>query len=366
MAGGAGVCARVKDKQPQPSTQISTGPSTNTERQTVTKTVPDLNSLLPYVRGFALNKEQAKTDLAEFGRTPHPFGSKRQAEIIDWIAARVAQSGVQVAKDTFTAITPNPQVPFGPRASDGATVELSGSNIIGRDVIRSDASCVVALGSHFDTKHLDGLSYVGANDGGSSTVALIQQLAYLRSTPPAGIVCDIVGVFFDGEEAMLPEWTDGETKHPARIKDNTYGSRSLAARLTDCQFQDRSAKCLPASLGGKPLVALVLMDMIGSPQLKITRDALSTPALVRLTAIAARALGVEAIYDSRMLPVEDDHIPFLERGVPAVDLIDFENLDYWHRDGDVPENVSLESIEVAARLALSVALAVARDPLIVD
>lgn len=365
MASGAGVCSRVKEGQTRPSPQVSTAPAIQTAPQIAQQVLPDLNTVLPLVRGFALNKEHAKADLTEFTKLPHPFGSKRQAEIIDWLINRLTDLSFQPVKDSFTATAPNPKVAFGPKAADGATIQVNGANVVVSNTVKADAGCVVALGSHFDTKHIDGLEYVGANDGGSSTIALIQQLAYLKALAGPTPICDIVGIFFDGEEALLPDWYDGETKHPARIRDNTYGSRSIASRLTDCRYNEKAAKCLPATLGGKPLVALVLMDMIGSPQLKITRDALSTPSLRQLTASSVRVLAIDSIYDTRVLPIEDDHIPFLERGVPAVDLIDFENLAFWHREGDLPENVSLESVEQAARLALMMALAIAREPGIV-
>jgi Zn-dependent M28 family amino/carboxypeptidase len=223
----------------------------------------------------------------------------------------------------------------------------------------------VLLASHVDTKAVPGAEYVGANDSGSSTAVLLQQLAYLQKTAVAGgnpEHCAIAGVFFDGEEAVLPNWSDGETVHPAHIRDNTYGSRHAAGRLTRCAAGGHEGTCLPADLGGAPVVAMILMDMIGSPDLKISRDANSSPALVDLAAAGAAALGAPGAYDALPHGIEDDHMPYKVQGVPVLDLIDFNHLAYWHRPGDEPATISKESLELGARLGLYVAAAVAQNP----
>lgn len=374
LAGSACVCSQSKDDRKAtppgtvPVTASSTGSDTGSGTSSSTGDSPaDVPSgddaLLSYVLGFELDEAKAKTDMAEFTKSPHPFGSERQKEIIAWLEARLQEGGARVVRDSFIVATPNPAVSSGQTGPVANTIDLAGVNVVALDSVKSEPACVVALGTHFDTKIVPGTSYVGANDGGSSTIALMHQLAYLKAQKVGfDLRCDIIGLFFDGEEAVLLNWTDGQVNHPARIQDNTYGSRSLAGQLTDCSFEGQAAKCLPETLGGKPLVALVLMDMIGSPSLKISRDSLSTKTLSDLAAAGAKALGVEHAYDKYEHAVQDDHIPFLSKGVPAVDLIDFNNLDYWHRDGDTSEKLSYDSIETAGRIALYVALSVARAP----
>lgn len=374
LAGSACVCSQGKDdrKATPPGTASSTASGTGSATGSGTSSStgdspvdvpPGEDALLGYVLGFELDDAKAKTDMAEFTRSPHPFGSERQKEIIAWLEARLQEGGARVVRDSFVAATPNPAVSSDQAGPVANTVDLAGVNVVALDSVKSEPACAVALGTHFDTKVVPGTSYVGANDGGSSTIALLHQLAYLKAQKAGfDLSCDIIGLFFDGEEAVLLNWTDGQVKHPARIQDNTYGSRSLAGRLTDCSFEGKAAKCLPDTLGGKPLVALVLMDMIGSPSLKISRDSLSTKALSDLAAAGAKALGVENAYDKSEHAVQDDHVPFLSKGVPAVDLIDFNNLDYWHRAGDTSEKLSYDSIETAGRIALFVALSVARAP----
>jgi hypothetical protein len=314
---------------------------------------------------FALDQTKAKSDLAELSKAAHPFGSARQGEILSWLEARIKEGGASSARQAFTAQVPNPALGLsGPMA---LTLDKAGANIYGFGTLKDDAPCVVALATHVDTKDIAGISYLGANDSGSSTIALLQQLAYLKSArAKSGGVCDVVGIFFDGEEAVLPNWTDGQTRHPAKIQDNTYGSRYAASQLTACSYEGVKAQCLPAALGaplaGKPLVAVILMDMIGSPGIQITRDGNSSAKLAEAAAAGAAALGKPELYQSEVKGVEDDHMPFRAAGVPALDLIDFNHLDFWHRDGDDPAHISFESVDGAAKLGVYVALAAAADP----
>jgi hypothetical protein len=241
----------------------------------------------------------------------------------------------------------------------------NGTNLYAFTGVVPDAPCVVLLASHYDTKEVAGTSYLGANDSGSSTVVLMQQLAYLKSKAEqakAELTCEIGGVWFDGEEAVLTNWDDGEKIHPAKLTDNTYGSRYNAGRLTACSYEGKTAKCLPSDLGGKPLVAIILMDMIGSPDLSITRDGFSSQRLIDMAEAAAKGLDMAGRYGATSSPIDDDHIAYRKAGVAGIDLIDFNDLSRWHRAGDDPAFVSPDSMNLAGRLALAVALGAARTP----
>lgn len=317
------------------------------------------------VTGFALDKTIAQTDMGELTKLPHAFGSTRQAEILNWIEARLRQDGLVSARQNFSALVPNPAVTgLGPMA---VTVEKSGANIYGAGSLNDNAPCVIALATHTDTKQLSFTDYLGANDSGSSTVALLQQLAYLKKARALeSFSCDIIGIFFDGEEAVLPNWSDGQTTHPAQIQDNTYGSRFAAAQLTSCAYLGQTARCLPDALGaplaGKPLVGLILMDMIGSPDVQISRDANSTKQLQEIAAQAALALSQPNLYGASARAIEDDHLAFNKAKVATIDLIDFEHLDVWHRAGDDADKISYESIDLSSRLAMWIGLSLAHDP----
>lgn len=315
-----------------------------------------------FAAAFTPSAVALHADLAELTRAPHPLGSPRQAELTAWLGRELNARGVTPKQETFTAIVPNSAATHavGPVAT---TLSLAGTNVWGFGAVRPDAPCVVALASHYDTKIVEGAAYVGANDSGSSTAVLLEQMTFLKmALQKNALRCDIAAVFLDGEEAVLPNWTDGQDFHPARQQDNTYGSRYGAARLTSCEFDGKPARCLPPDLGGKPLVAVILMDMIGSPDLLLTRDLASTQKLVDLAVNGARSLGYPEAFDPRPRGMEDDHIPFLKSGVSAVDLIDFNHLAWWHRAGDEPGTLSDASMQTGGRIALFTAVAVAVDP----
>lgn len=315
--------------------------------------------------GFKLDESKALSDLTELTSEPHPFGSPRQQAVAAFLEKRLTEGGVTPVRDQFESETPNPAVTANPNAPVATTLPKTGYNIVATKALKDKAPCAVALGSHYDTKDIEGLRFVGANDSGSSTAVLLQQLAYLKSLgDKSDAVCDVVGIFFDGEEAVLAEWTDGQLRHPAKIKDNTYGSRSIASRLKDCDYEGKQVKCLPDSLGGQPLIALVNLDMVGSPNLRISRDSLSTKALVDLAGQAAELLGSPDAYDRPELArsIEDDHVAFRKAGVPAVDLIDFNNITYWHTHGDEITNISYPSMQLAGQIGLYVALRAAKEP----
>jgi hypothetical protein len=98
--------------------------------------------------------------------------------------------------------------------------------------------------------------------------------------------------------------------------------------------------------------ALVLLDMIGDRDLRIRRDANSTPWLVDIVWNAAAKLGHTGTFSSELTTIEDDHIPFLRAGVPAVDIIDLEN-PTWHTPMDTIEYVSAKSLQVVGDVVLA-------------
>jgi hypothetical protein len=314
---------------------------------------------------FKLNVPQANLDLAELTEAPHPFGSPRQREVLAFLEESMKAKGLATVREEFSALTPNPAA-LNAAGPVQETLTKSGANLYAFTGVVPEAPCVVLLASHYDTKIVEGTSYLGANDSGSSSVVLMQQLAHVKANAEAAkkeLVCEIAGVWFDGEEAVLTNWTDGERIHPAKIVDNTYGSRHAARRLTACTYEGKTAKCLPADLGGKPLVAIILMDMIGSPDLRITRDAYSSQLLVDMTVAAAKSLGMADRYGSYPQAIEDDHVAFRQAGVAGIDLIDFNDVSRWHQAGDDPAFVSTASMDMAGRLALAVALGAGKEPL---
>ena len=98
--------------------------------------------------------------------------------------------------------------------------------------------------------------------------------------------------------------------------------------------------------------ALILLDMIGDKDLNIRREQNSTRWLTDIIWSTARRLGHDRHFLYETTPIEDDHLPFLEAGVPAVDIID---LDYaaWHTAADTLENVSAQSLQIVGDVVLA-------------
>ena len=185
----------------------------------------------------------------------------------------------------------------------------------------------LVLASHYDTKLFREFRFVGANDGASSTAALLELGRVLKARQNE---LTIELLFLDGEEARMPEW---------RGTDNTYGSRHYV------QAAQKSGSL-------KSLKALVLLDMIGDRDLLIKRDSNSTPWLVDIIWAAAARLGHSATFSNQLTVIEDDHIPFLRAGVAAADIIDLEN-PTWHTPQDDLEHVSAKSLQVVGDVVVA-------------
>ena len=304
---------------------------------------------------FKADMVRLRADLRELTLYPHPFGSARQKQLATWLAAKVIDQGWSARLDAFQADVPNPGHRSG--APSPKTLTLSGANVVALLPGQRADDCVVLVGSHYDTKRLPGLDYVGANDSGSSSALLLQLAAHWASGSPlpSTYQCRIGLVWFDGEEAYLAEWNDG-LRHPASMVDNTYGSRHFVDTLVSCNGR----RCLAGT--NTFVAALVLVDMIGMPGVTITPEAHSTPELSRRLLAGAKTLGLSDLISGRSMPIEDDHIPFLRAGIPAINLIDFEHRSTWHRAGDTLESLSLASIEQVGQLVVWLVESIARQP----
>jgi Zn-dependent M28 family amino/carboxypeptidase len=137
-------------------------------------------------------------------------------------------------------------------------------------------------------------------------------------------------VWFDGEEAIR-EWS---------ATDGIYGSRHLAAAWAADGTLTR-------------LKALINVDMIGDRNLGLMWDDHSSPALRRLVWDTAYQLGYGKYFLQTGTYTEDDHVPFVQRGVNAVDLIDFDK-DYWHTERDTMDKLSAHSFEVVGAVLMKV------------
>lgn len=250
--------------------------------------------------------------LVGFG--PHPSGSPAIRQVRAYIAGELRRAGIGVEEQPFVADTPDGKIPM--------------VNLVG--VIRGRRQDVILLGSHYDTKYFPQFRFVGANDSGSSTGVLLE-LGRVLAARPREYTYWLA--FFDGEEARQ-EWS---------ATDGIYGSRAMVARLR------RNGRI-------RRIKAAIILDMIGDRRLDIRWEQSATPWLQELIWQAARDLGYGGIFLNETLGVEDDHVPFIRAGVPAVLLIDFsyggrngENA-YWHTPEDTLDKLDARSLEIVGRV----------------
>ncbi len=232
----------------------------------------------------------------------HP-GSRGHGEVQAWIHQGLADRGWHVERQEFTY----------------QGLELA--NLIGRREGRGDRLYLV--GAHYDTRPVadeEPSSHAGpvpgANDGASG-VAVLMELA--RVLPAEGLSCDIWLAFFDAEDSgRLDGW------------DWIVGSSYFVAHM----------RRMPE--------AAVIVDMVGDRDLQLHRERNSDPALTEEIWSLGRSLGFEPFRDSSKYSIVDDHTPFLRRGIPAVDIIDFD-YPYWHTREDTMDKLSPQSLEAVGR-----------------
>ena len=287
----------------------------------VTACEPDPGSKVDGARALARVVRQVEAG-------PRLPGSAGHAMVRDWIAAELARLGARVERQGFTDSTLAPPLTlvnliggFGPRPGAG--------------------SRRIVLCTHYDTRpwcdqdpdparRADPLP--GANDAGSG-VAILLEVAELMAQYPPPVAVDLV--FFDGED-------QGRADHPEEF---SRGSAGYARRLPD----------------PRPTAAF-LFDMVGDRELGIypeQRSSQEAANLVALVLAGARATGARGFHEEPRYRITDDHVPLLEAGLPAVDIIDFD-FPAWHTHRDLPDQVSAASLAEVARVA---AWLVYRSPL---
>ena len=193
---------------------------------------------------------------------------------------------------------------------------------------------IVILG-HYDTNYpLRDTGYVGANDGGSSTAILLEFANQLRggSTTKKRDGYSVWLVWTDGEEAVKT-WSD---------TDSVYGARHLAEKWE----KDGTLK---------KIKALMVMDMIADADLDIIRVTNGAPWLLDLIYSAAERLGYQSHFYTLQGPIEDDHVPFVKRGVPSADVIDldygYQNV-FHHTPQDTMDKLNPKSLQIVGDTTL--------------
>ena len=199
---------------------------------------------------------------------------------------------------------------------------IGGKNVINLIATRNKDTKYILLGAHYDNRifadqdpdqALRTRPVPGANDGASGVAVLLE----LARTLPEDLPVSTRLVFFDAEDnGGIGDW------------DWILGSRAYV----------RDIHPLPQSA--------VILDMIGDSDLQVYYECNSNPQLREDIWRVADDLG----YEDKFIKQErhsmlDDHTPFLEAGIPAVDLIDFD-YPYWHTTEDTADKVSPDSLQI--------------------
>jgi glutaminyl-peptide cyclotransferase len=242
---------------------------------------------------------------------PRPSGSAAIEQTRKYLKDQLAAIGLTATEQSW-----NEQTPIDAVKMVNLSVTIPGA--------RKDR---LVVAGHYDTKLYREFRFVGASDGASSAAFLLELARVLRTRKNA---MTIELLFLDGEEARMPEWHG---------TDNTYGSRHYVAAAR----RDGSLTTLKA---------LVLIDMVGDRDLTIRRDTNSTPWLTDIIWDTAKRQKLDTYFMADSTKVEDDHLPFLAAGVPAVDIID---LDYeaWHTANDTLDAVSARSLQVVGDVVVA-------------
>ena len=249
---------------------------------------------------------------------PRPAGSQELEKARVLIEAGLKREGWDVERQTFTAQTPRGPMPMvnviGRFSPTGAKPAQTGTQ-----------QAIVC--SHYDTKRFSAIQFLGANDAGSSTGALIELARVLALDPALAMKVELV--FFDGEEAVVQfNETDG-----------LYGSRHYASQLR------ATGRAQQFKFG-------ILWDMIGDRDFKITLPPDSPPELARGIIASAEALGVRDRFGYHDRSIYDDHVPLNTIAkIPSINLIDFDYL-YWHTADDKLDRVGPEGLEKTGAVTL--------------
>lgn len=197
---------------------------------------------------------------------------------------------------------------------------------------------IIVLASHYETNYwLRNINFVGADDGGCTTALLIALGQYLREHPPQGY--SVWLLFDDGEESINSQWSGS---------DSLYGVRHIAAKWSGDGTLAR-------------IKALIVADMIGWKSMKIDHELNSTPWLLNLLTKAAKDTGHANYLNGSSQAIDDDHLPFKDRGVPVLDVIAYEygtydnqrgDFSFHHTAEDTMDKLSAQSLQASADIFL--------------
>ncbi len=257
--------------------------------------------------------------IVDFGA--RDVGSEGWRKGLHYIATEIRRLGLEPVRDRWTD------------ERDQVTFENISVTLPGTQPER------IVLACHHDTKRTHGhrdparnFHFVGANDSGSGVGLLLALLGHLKDGKRRAT---LQFVFLDGEESLDWEWNDAVRA--------LYGSRRFVRQHRDRLLLGEESR----------IAALILLDMVGRKDLQIDEETKSTPELREILWSAAVACGHQARVFRNQWPVNDDHLPFLDVGIPAVDIIDLHDNPDWHKPSDTLDKLSPDSLRLVADLVLT-------------
>jgi hypothetical protein len=260
-------------------------------------------------------------DQVAFG--PRVPGSEGHARMLDWLQTTLGEHADAVSLQPVTHVD----------AHDSTTV-WEGTNVVASFNLTPEGGRRVMLAAHWDTRPIADQDpdparraepVPGANDGASGVAVLLELARHLaRRSPDVGV--DLV--FFDLEDLGDDQGPEADSTAP--VNPFAIGSEAFAA----------------ANPQYRPTYG-VLLDMVCDRDLRIPKEAYSrinAPEVIDRVWAAADRAGADAFLDEEGGPVLDDHIAFLRRGIPVIDLIHYPFPATWHTTADVPAACSAESL----------------------
>jgi glutaminyl-peptide cyclotransferase len=261
------------------------------------------------------NAMRLLTKLVSFG--PRSAGTAANLRQAEFIADTARKYGAETRSIRFKRLTTEGKLDF-------VNIEA---------VIPGEREDFIIIGSHFDTKKMpEGIKFEGANDGASSTAVLLEML---RTIKKSGVKPEytLKFVFFDGEECF----------NEYGKNDGLFGSKHYASQLGT---QNLVIKCR----------AVIILDMVGDKDLNITLPVDSDKRLGEMLLEAAARTGNRQYFDYLPAALLDDHTPFKEMGIPAIDIIDFKfgpGNSFWHSSEDNIKNISAKSLKIVGQTTLN-------------
>lgn len=248
---------------------------------------------------------------------PKPAGSGTNIHSARWLAEKITQFSIEPLIDVFYDETP-----YGKEVFYNVLCEIKGKTYK-----------TIIIATHYDTKIGISEDFIGANDSASG-VGLLLELAWILSKTNC-LSDNILLAFLDGEECKIKYSTH----------DGLHGSKRLLDLILKNHKKDK-------------VIAFIVVDMIGDADLTITIPENSSPSLKKLLLEAAGIEGIRHLIRLVDMTIIDDHVPFLEAEIPAIDIIDFEYgskpylNDYWHTTNDTIDKLNVESLKYVGRMLL--------------